>query len=115
MFRKTARDLAEKNIPKELVQQIVPNQLRTLYWREESENPQNTTVEIWNCGEHTFYLISGDNSKGEWSIADIMLVGEYESLDEATREARASYVLKAEEPEQLQVASQRLKRMIKKN
>ena len=117
MFKRIAADLGDKNIPRVLVQQVIPNQLKTLYYREESSNPLDKTLEIWNCEEHKFYLVEGDNSKGEWSVNNLQLIGEYDSVDRAVAEVRANYTLVQDEnPEPISTAAGvKIKRLIKKN
>lgn len=114
MLKKIAKDLGEMNIPKTLIQQVIPGELRAMYWREESVSPENFVVEIWGSNESTFYVIAGDFASGQWSQEFINLVGEYETVDQAIAAARSSYVIKDNEQPVAQ-ASNTFKRLIKKN
>lgn len=116
MMKRIARDLGDANIPKVMIQQVVPSQLRALWWREESTNPAHQTVEIWGSETQSFFVIAGDFIDGEWGQSDVQFIGEFEDLDKALAAARSNFVIKEDElPDEQKVASNSFKRLIRKN
>lgn len=113
-MNKTAADLGQRNMPKGLIQQVVPGALRALYWREESSMPENHILEIWGSESATFYLIDGDFVSGEWSEQNIQFIGEYDEVHQAVQAARSNYVI-MEDSQPKTEASSTFKRLIKKS
>lgn len=118
MFQKIAADLGEKNIPRALLETVSPKPLKALWWREESSNPEYTTVEMWTSEDDTFMVFSGFSGGEviEWTTDNINLFGEYDDKGRALSEIKGNFTfMQDEEPHEQTVAKNRLKRLIRKN
>lgn len=109
-----AADLGDANIPKVFADGVSPAPLNMLYWREQSTNPADTTVEIWSTSNDTFVMITGDFSSGEWGRDNVSFYNEYPTIQKALADARAYFTLAQDEEPIEQNASVRFKRLIRK-
>ncbi|MNC50183.1 hypothetical protein D3C81_1230240 [compost metagenome] len=119
MMNKTAADLGERNIPREMLDTISPEALQVLFWREQSSNPVDTTVELWRSASGSFLVFAGYYD-GTWAEQNIQYLQDtkgplFESLESGLAAIKRSYSFgEIEEPHE-QNASYKVKRLIKRN
>lgn len=108
-----AADLGDANIPTVFAQSASPKALQTLYWREQSTNPADTTVEIWKTEDESFVILTGFFGDKEWGYDDVTFYNEYPTIQNALADARAYFTL-AQDEEPALAASVKFKRLIRK-
>lgn len=109
-----AADLGDANIPKIFAQGASPQPLQTLFWREQSTNPPDTTIEIWLTANETYVTLTGNFLDKEWGQDDVSLYKEYDTIQKALADARAYFTLAQDEEPNEQTASVKFKRLIRK-
>lgn len=110
-MKKTSADLGNRNIPKNLVQEVVGSQLKALWFRDETENK---TIEIWTIDTDEYAVVVGQNDEEEWRSDLVSFFGKFPSISSATAEIKANFTLKSFEEPEIQ-ASSTFKRLIKKS
>lgn len=109
-----AADLGDANIPTVFAQSASPKTLQTLYWREQSTNPADTTIEIWKTDDDSFVILTGYFGDKEWGYDDVSLFNEYPTIQNALADARSYFALVQDEEPEAVAASVNFKRLIRK-